>query len=181
MTCVVDFDGAVPCCATADDRDVVSGEDLFAYRSIYVRDDEAEWDAHGEEVAKERVNLGHEQGGGDAFSRDVAEEEVELAVVLDEVAVVAADGAQGSVVVAGVPAAGAQVSWREEFVLELRREVEVALECVALDFVQVVEAVANERICEQAVFLDGVVALLTEAIGSASHPVEGRVDFAKEG
>jgi hypothetical protein len=101
--------------------------------------------------------------------------------VLDEVAVVAADGAQGSVVVAGVPAAGAQVTWREQFCLELRGEVEVALECVALGFVQVVEAVANERICEQAVFLDGVVALLAEAIGSASHPVEGRVDFAKEG
>src|SRR5580658_4683246 len=143
MTCVVDLYFAVWCCATADDRDVVSGEDLFAYRSIYVRDDEAEWDAHGEEVAKERVNLGHEQGGGDAFSGDVAEEEVELAVVLDEVAVVAADGSERSVVVVGVPAAGAQLGWRQKFGLELSGEVQVSLQCVALGFIQVVEAVAD--------------------------------------
>src|SRR5580698_8054511 len=179
MTCVVDFDGAVPCRAPADDGDVISGEDLFADGAIDMGDDEVEGDAHGEEVAKERVNLGHEQGGGDAFSGDVTEEEVELAVVLDEVAVVAADGSERSVVVVGVPAAGAQLGWRQKFGLELSGEVQVSLQCVALGFIQVVEAVADEWICEQAVLLDGVVALFAEAVGSNRHSVEGGVDFAE--
>src|ERR1700733_4822073 len=77
MACVVDFYFAARCCLAADDRYVVSGEDLFADGSVDVGDDQAEGNAHGEEVAKQRVNLGHQQRGGYALSGDVAEKEVE--------------------------------------------------------------------------------------------------------
>src|ERR1700742_223469 len=106
MSCVVDFDVAVWLRLTAYDRYVVSGQDFFADGSIYMGDDQIQRNAHGEKVAKECVNLSHQQRCSDAFTGDVAEEEVERAVVLDEITVVAADGAEGSVVVVGVPTAG---------------------------------------------------------------------------
>ena len=54
------------------------------------------------------------------------------------------------------------------------------MQCVALGFVQVIEAVADERVGEQAVLLDGVVALFAEAVGAACHTIERGVDFAQE-
>jgi len=143
-------------------------------------DDLAERDAHGEEIAKERVNLGHEERSGDSFTGDVAEEEVERAVVLDEIAVVATDGAEGSVVIAGVPSAGAEIGRWEQFVLKLSGEIEVALQGVALGFVEVVDAVTDEWVREQAILFDGVVALFAEAEGAGGDAVESGVDFTQE-
>src|SRR5215469_15580142 len=127
MACIVDFYGAVGLRLTADDGDVISRKDFFADRAVDVRDDKVERKAHGDEIAKERMNLRHEQRGCNAFARDVAEKEVEGAIVLDEVAIVAADGAERSVVIACVPATGAHVAWRQELVLELGGQVEVSL------------------------------------------------------
>src|ERR1700761_759499 len=117
MSCVVDFNVTVWLRLAAYDRYVVSGQDLFADGSIDVGDDQIQRNAHGEKVAKECVNLRHEQRRGDAFAGDVAEEEVERAVVLDEITVVATDCAKGSVVVVRVPAAGAELVWRQELAL----------------------------------------------------------------
>jgi hypothetical protein len=100
---VVDFDFARWLGLAEDEGCVKAGENTFAEDTIDLLNDLTKWKANADEAAEERVELRHENGGGDAFAGDITEDEEELAVSEDEVAVVSADRASGQIVIAGLP------------------------------------------------------------------------------
>src|SRR6202000_3077031 len=160
---IVNFDFAGGLGLAKDEGCVEAGEDALTEDAIDLFNDLAEGKADADETAEEGVELGHEHGGGDAFAGDITEDEEELAVGEDEIAVVSADGAGGCVMIASFPTAGAEIRRGQETALEIGGEVEIALEGGAACGREVIEAITDEWIGEQAIGFDRVVALITDA------------------
>ena len=99
------------------------------------------------------LQIGHEEGGGDAFARNVADDEAEAVwAEVEEVVVVAADGARG-ITVAGIVE---RLNWRADLG-----------EKTALDFVGDFE------------FLDGATVEFEFGGGGAALGFEGVGDFVE--
>jgi len=77
--------------------------------AISLRDYLAQRQAHTSQATEQCVELRHEHRGGHAFTGDIAEHEEELSIGRDQIAVVAANGADRSVMIVGLPATGPQV------------------------------------------------------------------------
>jgi hypothetical protein len=131
--------------------------------------------------AEHGVELRHQKRGGDALAGHVAEHEVELPVLaLEHVAVVAADDRGRLVVVGDVPAVVPRLAARQKPRLNLRGQLQILFERALLRGREAAEADADERVGEQALRLDGVVADLAEAVGPVLHPPERRVHLVEQ-
>src|SRR5262249_57873321 len=82
-----------------------------------------------------------------ALTGDISKDEMKISCAvfrMDHVAVITAHRPGGLIVVMDLPAGHAQVGWRKQGPLDLRRQFEVALECALLCFREMVEAVADK-------------------------------------
>src|SRR5439155_13050953 len=95
--------------------------------------------------------------GGDAFTRDVTEGEEKLPIGWDQVAIIAADGADRCVVITGFPTASMQARLRQQFALYLGGQIEIALQGGAFWLGEMIQTVANQRIGQPAVRFHGFV------------------------
>ena len=167
--------------AAADERSVLTSQRAVAEETIDVNHDLRQRQTHADEAAEERVQLGHPHGCGHALSGDVAEHEVELTAEGVEVAIVAADRPQGRVVIAGFPAVHFQIRGRKEGALQLGGKVEIALKVVALVPGEMVKAILDERVGQEPVPFDGVMAGFAQAVRASGKAVQGGIHFAQEG
>ncbi len=79
-----------------------------------------------------------------------------------------------------LPPVDAGLAGRQQSALHARCEIEILFERPHLGGRQVVETHARERVGQQAVRLDRLVAGLAEAVGLGVHPTEGGVDFPQQ-
>ncbi len=99
----------------------------FCKKAVDVCDNLAERQGYLREAAEQRMKLCHQHRGSLAFAGDVAQQEKELPIRRDQVAIVAADGADRCEVIACFPVGGAQAVLRQQVALQLGSQVEVPL------------------------------------------------------
>ena len=92
---------------------VLSSQCALAEDAICLGDHLAERQAHTSQAAEQGVELRHQHGGGHAFTGNVAEHEEELSIGLNQVTVIAANGANRRVMIASLPATGPQSLWQQ--------------------------------------------------------------------
>ena len=83
-------------CQPAHQRGVLSRQRTFAQDAVDVADNLSEREGHAGKAAEQGVKLRHHHGSCHAFTGDVTQKEEELPIGGDQVAVVAADGADGA-------------------------------------------------------------------------------------
>ncbi len=135
------------------------------------------------------VCRGHERGACNwAISIDaakipcgnVAQCEEEFSIGRDQVAVVAADWTKRRIVITGLPAAGKQAEPRQEVSLDLGSQIKIALQGGEFGRTQMVQAVANQRVGQQPILFNRIVALFAEAEGAFIHALQRRIDFTQQ-
>ena len=139
-----------------------------------------EGQVQGGQAAEGRLQVGHQHGGGDALAGHVAQDEEQVPVAADEVAVVTADHRQGAVLQVELPAVPHQRPGRQQRGLDGRRELEVVLEETPLLGRHAVQTHVHQRIRSQAVPFDRAVADLAAAEAPAFDSCERRVHLAQE-
>src|SRR5437867_285659 len=178
---VADLHLAGPVGATEDERREVARQGALAEQAAGAGDELIERLVERHESAQGGVQVRHRLRGGDPLSGDVADREVEPAVLgAHRVAIVAAHGARPFVM------SGDLVPWeglagrRQEAAQHPCREIEVPLQRLALRPRQVIEAILHERIGHQAVGLDRLVAGLADAKSTLVHACQGGVHIAQQ-
>ena len=127
------------------------------------------------------MKMRHHHGGSDPLSRNIAQREEHRTVgQRDHVAIVAAHRPDRFVVIANFPLRESEVGTGKQLALKPPGEVQVLFERSLLLRGQVVKAVAQERIDEQAPFLDRVVADNAKAVGPPAHPAQRIINLLEK-
>src|SRR5215831_6781346 len=105
----MDFHFAAGIGLSAYQSGVLPSQRALTENAIGLGDYLAERQVHTSQATEQGVELRHEHRGGHALTGDIAEHEEELPIGRDQIAVIAADRADRSVVIAGLPATGPQV------------------------------------------------------------------------
>jgi hypothetical protein len=163
--------------APDDEGGELPGECAFAEDAAGVFDHAIEGEARFGEGAKGGVEMAHEHGSGDAFTGNIAKQEEQAAAGLKEVAIIAADHARGLIVVVDLPAGGGEIGFGQEGALNAGGQGKIAFEGALLGAGQMVEAETRERVGEQALRLNAVVADFANAEGALLDATEGGVDL----
>lgn len=183
MTGAADFDFAASTGAAANQRGVLSGDGALAEDAIGYFEEFIERQIHAREAAEHGVEMGHEQGSGNAFARDIAEQKNEFAIVIrreNQIAIIAADHSGGMVAVVDAPVLEADVAARQQATLDTRGEFEIALKGALLVTREMIEAERDERIGEQPVCFYRAVAGRADSVGAFVHAVERGIHFAEQ-
>src|SRR5260370_15598685 len=110
-----------------------------------------------------------------APARHIAQKKQERAVGFDQVAVVAADQVGGLIVIACLPAIDGPVGPRKKGALKARGQGEIAFERALLVLREMVKTETQQRIAQQAVGFDSVMAGFADTEGARVPPGKSRV------
>jgi len=161
----------------------LSGKSAFAKYAVGVFYHLIEWKAGLGEAAKRCMEVAHEHRRSNTLAGDIPEHEEQAGLCFKEVAVIAAHHPGGLVVVANAPAFRRQAELRQESTLNACGQGKVTLQGSLLGTRKMVEAEPHQRVGQQALCFDGVVALLTEPEGplidSAQRRIHGRQQLRK--
>jgi len=136
---------------------------------------------HGDQGPEGRVQVGHQNGCGDALAGDISEKEIESAIAgRHQVAEVAAHRTESLVVIGGEPARKRQLRGRQQRALDAAGQLDVFLQGALLAGGQVVQAEFDQGIGEEPFRLDGFVAFPAQAEGAGFDPFERRVHLADQ-
>src|SRR5215470_6132844 len=97
----------------AHQRGVLTSQGALAEDAIRLSDHLAKWQRHTREAAEQCVEVHHPHGRGYTLARHIAKNKEELSIGGDQIAIVAADGTDRSVMIAGLPVPGAQIHLRQ--------------------------------------------------------------------
>src|SRR5271157_2641222 len=133
--------------------------------------------------SKHGVEMRGEHGSRDTFPRHIAHHKVQAGVVsgIDDVAVIAAHYASGLVMIANLPAIAIQILVRQQAPLDLSSQFQVVLKGIEFLPVHVVEAEPDQRVGDQTLAFDGIVAGLADAERAVLHPLERVIDLFEQG
>src|SRR6516225_8609519 len=165
----------------ADDHggELPSGS-AVAEQPICVRHQVAQRQVLSGESAKCSVKIAHQHRSSHALTRHVAQQKQERAVGFDQVAVVAADQVGGLIVIASLPAVDGPVSPRQKRTLKARGKSEITFECSLLVLREMVKAEAQQRIAQQTIGLDAVMAGFANAEGAGVQTGKSVVDAGEK-
>ena len=166
---------------SADQRGEMARQGALAEQAAGAPDQLIERQIERHQGAEGGVQVRHQHRGRDTLAGHVAEDEVDAAVPrVQDVAVVAADRSRPFVVAGHLVAREAQRGRRQEPLQNSGRQIEIVLEGMLLRRRQMVETVPEQRIPDQALRLDRLVALLAQTEALLVHALQGRIDFAQE-
>jgi len=161
----------------------LSGKSAFAEYAVGVFYHLIEREAGLGEAAKCCMEVAHEHRRGDTLAGDIPDHKEQPVFCFKEVAVIAAHHPGGLIVVANAPACWRQTELRQESALNACGQGKVTLQGSLLGARKMVEAEPHQRIGQQALRFDGIVALLTEPecplIDSVQRRVHSRQQLRK--
>src|SRR5216684_1682353 len=169
------FHRAIVRSSSYDESRELSGKSAFAEYAVGVFHHPIEGEASLDEAAKRCMEMAHEHRRSNTLARDIPNNKQQAAFCFKEVAVIAAHHPGGLVVVADAPAWRCQTKLRQESALDARGQGKVTLQGSLLGTRKMVEAEPHQRIGQQALRFDGIVALLTEPECSLIDTVQRRI------
>jgi hypothetical protein len=177
---VADLDFTAMSDSAADDGGKIRERDAVAENPVGSRQQLAGRMGGGSQAAKDGVQLGHEHGGGHAFAGHVSDEEARALFTGDPIAVIAAHRTGGLVMIGHSPTIGGQLGLGKKSSLNLKGQVEVALQGALLGRRQVIETISAERINEKPIGFNRIVTSLANPKRSGLHSLQGGVHFAQQ-
>jgi len=166
-----------------DESRELSGKSAFAEYAVGVFYHVIEWEAGLGEAAKRGMEMAHEHRRSNTLAGDIPDHKEQAALCFKEVAVIAAHHPGGLIVIANAPAWRRQTKLRQEPSLDACGQGKVTLQGSLLGTRKMIEAEPHQRIGQQALRFDGIVALLTEPecplIDSAQRRIHSRQQLRK--
>jgi hypothetical protein len=158
-------------------------ECAFAENAIGVFHHAIERETGFREAAERCMKVAHEHRRGNTLAGNISEHKEQAAICFEKIAVIAADHAGRLIVVAHVPANWCQAGLRQESALDACGQGKITLQGTLFGARKVVETEPHQRIGQQALRFNGVVALLAEPecslIDAAQRSVHGRQQLRK--
>ena len=114
------------------------------------------------EAAERCMKVAHEHRRGNTLAGNIPEHKEEAAVCFEKIAVIAADHAGRLIVVAHVPAIWCQAGFRQKCSLDACGQGKITLQGTLFSACKMVQTEPHQRIGQQALRLNGVVARLAE-------------------
>ena len=166
-----------------DESRELSRESALAENAVGVFHHAIERESGFGEAAKRCMKVAHEHGRSNTLAGDIPEHKEQAAVCFEEIAVIAAHHAGGLIVVAHVPAGWRQTGFRQESPLDACGQGKITFQGALFGARKMVQTETHQRIGQQALRFNGVVALLAEPkcslIDAAQRGVHGRQQLRK--
>src|SRR5467141_2094819 len=158
-------------------------ESTFAENAVGVFHHAIERETGFGEAAERCVKVAHEHRRSNTLAGNIPEHKEQAAVCFEKIAVIAADHAGRLIVVADVPASWRQAGFRQKSALDACGQGKITLQGTLFGARKMVETEPHQRIGQQALRFNGVVALLAEPecslIDAAQGGVHSRQQFRK--
>jgi len=132
------------------------------------------------QATKNSVKLSHEHRCCHTFPCHVTNKEAGAVLARDPVALIAADRTGRLVVVRYCPTVRDQLSFGKESLLNLKGQIQIALQSALLGRRQMVDTVPTERIDQQSIILNRIMASFADAEGAGLHSLQCGVHFTEQ-
>ena len=129
---------------------------------------------------KHGAQVGGKHGRGHALAGYIGHDEVEMSVLAEQIAVIAADHSGGLIVIRDVPSGKGDVVGRQQAFLDLRRQLQIVLQRTRLLGGEAIQTDPRQGILQQPLVLDRAQAYLAHAEAAVVNAVQRAVHFLQQ-